>query len=123
MRTLKKLAKSGQMTVVCTIHQPRTMIWEMMDNLILLVQGEIVYQGGCHDAEEFFASQGYPCPAKSNPADFIMDVIAKKFKRGAGTIDLTEVDDEANDIKRLADESKEIRMLSVPIDLDYGNTI
>lgn len=68
MKVLKNLAHKGECTVVSTIHQPQTKIWNMMDNLILLVGGEIVYQGLCAKAELYFANLGYPCPDKSNPA-------------------------------------------------------
>ena len=87
--TLKKLARRGECTVITTIHQPQTKIWEMMDNLLLLVAGEIVYQGLCSKAVDYYASLGYPCPDRSNPADHIMDVIAKRYKRDAPkTVDL-----------------------------------
>ena len=86
--TLKKLARRGECTVITTIHQPQTKIWEMMDNLLLLVAGEIVYQGLCSKAVDYYASLGYPCPDRSNPADHIMDVIAKRYKRDAPKTDL-----------------------------------
>ena len=86
--TLKKLARRGECTVITTIHQPQTKIWEMMDNLLLLVAGEIAYQGLCSKAVDYYASLGYPCPDRSNPADHIMDVIAKRYKRDAPKTDL-----------------------------------
>jgi ATP-binding cassette subfamily G (WHITE) protein 2 len=86
--TLKKLARRGECTVITTIHQPQTKIWEMMDNLLLLVAGEITYQGLCSKAVDYYASIGYPCPDRSNPADHIMDVIAKRYKRDAPKTDL-----------------------------------
>jgi len=82
-RTLKKLARRGECTVITTIHQPQTKIWQMMDNLIMLVAGEIAYQGLRAKAVDYYASLGYPCPDLSNPADHIMDVIAKRNKRDA----------------------------------------
>jgi ATP-binding cassette subfamily G (WHITE) protein 2 len=45
MHTMKSLCESGQCTVVCTIHQPQTKIFNLMDNLLLMKKGEIVYQG------------------------------------------------------------------------------
>ena len=89
--TLKKLARRGECTVITTIHQPQTKIWEMMDNLLLLVAGEIAYQGLCSKAVDYYASLGYPCPDRSNPADHIMDVIAKRYKRDAPKTNLKKV--------------------------------
>jgi ATP-binding cassette subfamily G (WHITE) protein 2 len=35
-RTLKQLADEGNCTVICTIHQPQTKIYELFDDLMLL---------------------------------------------------------------------------------------
>lgn len=40
---LKNLAKSGR-TIISTIHQPSSEIFSVFDKLMLLVQGEIIYQ-------------------------------------------------------------------------------
>lgn len=40
---MKSLAKNGR-TVISTIHQPSSEIFGMFDKLILLVQGEVIYQ-------------------------------------------------------------------------------
>lgn len=44
-QTLKKLASSGECTVIATIHQPQAKIFHMFDDLILLKSGNIVYYG------------------------------------------------------------------------------
>ncbi|KAI9091503.1 P-loop containing nucleoside triphosphate hydrolase protein [Phlyctochytrium arcticum] len=49
--TLKKLAASGLCTVVCTIHQPQSRIFQLFDDLLLLKSGKIVYYGSM-DADE-----------------------------------------------------------------------
>lgn len=72
---LKKLADSGECTVVCTIHQPQTKIFELFDDLMLLKAGRIVYYGQAAKACDFFAEAGFPCPIRTNPADHFLDVI------------------------------------------------
>lgn len=44
MSTLKSLASQGH-TVVCSIHQPRSSIFAMFDDLLLLSEGRPVYWG------------------------------------------------------------------------------
>lgn len=44
MSILKNLAKKG-MTIICTIHQPSSEITSMFDNLILLCDGKVTYNG------------------------------------------------------------------------------
>jgi ATP-binding cassette, subfamily G (WHITE), member 2 len=58
MGTLKDLSERGICTVVCTIHQPQTKIFNLLDNLLLMKKGEIIYQGSCAKAELYFAEAG-----------------------------------------------------------------
>eukprot|EP00899_Mesostigma_viride_P003168 jgi/Mesvir1/12852/Mv26281-RA.1 len=79
---LRKLSFAGR-TIVCTIHQPRTDIFEMFDDLILLVDGHLVYKGQTERALDYFAQQGYKCPPRVSPADFLLDTLAT---RGTGDL-------------------------------------
>jgi len=101
MNALKDLSDRGECTVVCTIHQPQTKIYNLLDNLILMRKGEIVYQGPCSKAEQYMANAGYPCPNKTNPADHLLDVVI--------------LGSEMNDGK-----TQPVRNLAVPINLDLG---
>ena len=42
---MKKLAQNHNKTVAMTIHQPSSEIFSLFDDLILMVEGRIVYQG------------------------------------------------------------------------------
>ena len=58
------------------IHQPRFDIFTMLDDLVLLAKGgDPVYLGPRAKATSYFESLGYTCPAKINPADFVIDII------------------------------------------------
>lgn len=66
MLTLKRIAASGR-TVVCTIHQPRADIWQMFDNVVLLVTGgRVAYSGRVDKVVEYFADAGYVVPMFTN---------------------------------------------------------
>lgn len=69
--TLSKLAKEQKKTVVCTIHQPRSDIFNMFDDLIVLAKGEVVYNGIARDAEKWCETMGKPCPRGYNVADHL----------------------------------------------------
>jgi len=71
LELLKRLAQNGR-NVVSTIHQPSSEIFSQFDNLLLMVRGNIIYQGRASLAVGYFGSIGYPCPKLSNPADFFM---------------------------------------------------
>ncbi|XP_053535852.1 broad substrate specificity ATP-binding cassette transporter ABCG2-like [Ictalurus punctatus] len=71
---LKRMANNGH-TIIMSIHQPRYSIYQLFDNLTLLVSGKQVYHGPAHHALDYFANIGYKCEAHNNPADFFLDVI------------------------------------------------
>jgi ATP-binding cassette subfamily G (WHITE) protein 2 (SNQ2) len=91
VRLLRKLADSGQ-AILCTIHQPSSLIFEQFDRLLLLATGgKPVYFGeiGEHSRTvlQYFESHGgAPCGTDSNPAEHILDVI------GAGSNSATKTD-------------------------------
>ena len=73
VRFLRKLAASGQ-AILCTIHQPSSLLFESFDRLLLLERGgETVYFGDIGpDASvlrEYFARYGAQCPSNVNPAE------------------------------------------------------
>ncbi|KAI9088861.1 P-loop containing nucleoside triphosphate hydrolase protein [Phlyctochytrium arcticum] len=92
--TLKKLAASGLCTVVCTIHQPQSRIFQLFDDLLLLKSGKIVYYGPAADTMRFFADAGFPLPAETNPADHMLDVISPpppNYNSVEGSMDADEI--------------------------------
>uniref|UniRef100_A0A383W6T5 ABC transporter domain-containing protein n=1 Tax=Tetradesmus obliquus TaxID=3088 RepID=A0A383W6T5_TETOB len=73
--TLKQLASAGH-TVVCSIHQPRSSIFGLFDDLLLLSEGRCVYSGPAEEALPYFEQLGHSCPAHYNPAEFVADLIS-----------------------------------------------
>nr|XP_002129437.4 ABC transporter ATP-binding protein/permease wht-1-like isoform X1 [Ciona intestinalis] len=72
--SMKTVAKSG-CTVICTIHQPSSEVFEMFDDLMILAMGRVVYHGEIPGALQHYADNGFPCPRNYNPADhFIMEI-------------------------------------------------
>lgn len=86
VRFLRKLADAGQ-AILCTIHQPSSVLFEEFDELILLKSGgRLVYHGELgHDSRkllDYLESNGAKkCPPKTNPAEFMLEAI------GAGNPD------------------------------------
>lgn len=68
---LKKLAVKYDLSIVMTIHQPRSEILEIFDRILLLAQGSTVYYGDLDDIlEHLIEFTGTPIPAHENPADY-----------------------------------------------------
>lgn len=71
---LVTLVKTYNRTVVFTIHQPRSNIVALFDQLILLAQGRTVYSGPFEKCQSYFDSIGYACPPGFNIADYLVDL-------------------------------------------------
>ena len=51
------------------IHQPRSDIFKLLDNVMILSSGEVVYSGKSDRLVPYFTELGYPCPGYANPLD------------------------------------------------------
>ncbi|CAJ1950247.1 unnamed protein product [Cylindrotheca closterium] len=76
MSTLKGLASLGH-AIAVVIHQPRTDIFRMLDHLLLLSKGHVVYDGQACAARSYLEScPGIePLPVETGIADWISDTI------------------------------------------------
>ena len=68
---LVNLARNYNRTVVFTIHQPRSNIVALFDQLVLLSQGKLVYSGAVSRCHEYLSDIGQACPPGFNLADYL----------------------------------------------------
>ncbi|KAK2606360.1 FAD-dependent urate hydroxylase [Conoideocrella luteorostrata] len=78
---LVTLAKNYQRTVIFTIHQPRSNIVALFDQLVLLAQGKAVFSGPFAQCQSYFDSIGYECPPGFNIADYLVDLTMHAGRR------------------------------------------
>jgi len=86
VRFLKKLAHAGQ-AIVCTIHQPSSMLIQQFDMVLALNPGgNQLYFGPVGEngsaITKYFAERGTECPPDKNVAEFLLETAAKGGKRG-----------------------------------------
>lgn len=84
-QTLRALSRDGR-TVIASIHQPSSEVFELFDRLYLLSGGKTVYFGQASEAYEFFAQTGFPCPALRNPSDHFLRCINSDFDKVKATL-------------------------------------
>ena len=72
MDCLVHLAKHYKKTIILSIHQPRSNIFSMIDRLLLLTKGQMVYSGPTHEVLlTHFEKIGFKCPPGYNMADYL----------------------------------------------------
>ncbi|KAG6614192.1 ABC transporter G family member 15 [Phytophthora cinnamomi] len=79
MKFIVKLCAEGK-TVVCTIHQPSSLVYEMFTNVVVLSAGQTVYCGPRSKMISYFASSGYDCPQYMNPAEYFISLVNTDFE-------------------------------------------
>lgn len=84
-QTLRGLSRDGR-TVIASIHQPSSEVFELFDRLYLLSGGKTVYFGQASEAYEFFAQAGFPCPSLRNPSDHFLRCINSDFDKVKATL-------------------------------------
>ncbi|KAF2579888.1 hypothetical protein F2Q68_00001982 [Brassica cretica] len=65
-------------TVLMALLQPAPETFDLFDDLILLSEGYMVYQGPRQDVVGFFESLGFRLPPRKGVADFLQEVTSKK---------------------------------------------
>jgi ABC-type multidrug transport system ATPase subunit len=75
MESMKNMALNGRL-VISIIHQPRSSIFDMFDQLLLLSAGRTMYLGVAEKASLYFSNAGYPIPTFFNPADYYLDILS-----------------------------------------------
>ncbi|XP_042036050.1 ABC transporter G family member 32-like isoform X2 [Salvia splendens] len=65
-------------TTLVSLLQPDPETYKMFDDVILFSEGQIVYQGPCEVAIDFFTFMGFKCPSRKNVADFLQEVLSEK---------------------------------------------
>ncbi|KAL4281640.1 hypothetical protein GQ457_03G004500 [Hibiscus cannabinus] len=68
-------------TIIASIHQPSLEVFQLFTNLYLLSSGKTVYFGPVSSTNQFFASNGFPCPTLQNPSDHFLKTINKDFDK------------------------------------------
>ncbi|XP_047327019.1 pleiotropic drug resistance protein 1-like [Impatiens glandulifera] len=67
-----------QGTAVISLLQPAPETYDLFDDIILLSDGQIVYQGPRETVMEFFEYMGFKCPERKAAADFLQEVTSRK---------------------------------------------
>ncbi|CAI0399920.1 unnamed protein product [Linum tenue] len=78
IKCLRNFVHLREGTVLVALLQPPPETFDLFDDLILLSEGHVVYQGPRAQVLEFFESLGFKLPPRKGVADFLQEVTSKK---------------------------------------------
>ncbi|KAL5069150.1 hypothetical protein RYX36_020037 [Vicia faba] len=78
VRFLRQLVHIMDVTMIISLLQPAPETFDLFDDIILLSEGHIVYQGPRENVLGFFESVGFKCPERKGVADFLQEVTSRK---------------------------------------------
>ncbi|KAL2239913.1 UNVERIFIED_CONTAM: Pleiotropic drug resistance protein 2 [Sesamum indicum] len=78
VKFMRQMVHIMDITMVISLLQPAPETFDLFDDVILLSDGQIVYQGPRENVLEFFEYMGFRCPERKGVADFLQEVTSKK---------------------------------------------
>eukprot|EP01018_Ginkgo_biloba_P026515 Gb_28917 [translate_table: standard] len=78
IRCLRQYVHVFRTTMAVSLLQPAPETFDLFDDIILLSEGQVVYQGPRESILEFFESIGFRCPERKGVADFLQEVTSRK---------------------------------------------
>ncbi|KAJ5719667.1 ABC multidrug transporter atrF [Penicillium malachiteum] len=113
VRFLKKLSQAGQ-AIVCTIHQPSSMLIQQFDMILALNPGGNTFYFGPVGKDgssviKYFADRGFVCPPSKNVAEFILETAAKATQRNGKQVDWNEEWRKSEENRELLNEIQRIK--------------
>lgn len=75
VKCMQQIAHLTEATILMSLLQPDPETFDLFDDIILLSEGQIAYQGPREHVLEFFESCGFKCPERKGTADFLQEVI------------------------------------------------
>lgn len=78
VKFMRQMVHINDITMVISLLQPAPETFDLFDDVILLSDGQIAYQGPRENVLEFFEYMGFKCPDRKGVADFLQEVTSKK---------------------------------------------
>uniref|UniRef100_A0A5B7BTT1 Putative ABC transporter G family member 25 n=1 Tax=Davidia involucrata TaxID=16924 RepID=A0A5B7BTT1_DAVIN len=72
--TLGSLSHQKGKTVIMSVHQPSSRVYQMFTSVLVLSEGRCLYFGKGSEAMSYFESVGFSPSFPMNPADFLLDL-------------------------------------------------
>ncbi len=83
--SLRVMTDISDRTTLVTLYQAGEGIYELMDKVLLIHEGRMIYQGPAKQAKQYFLDLGFYCPDRQTTADFltsVTDPLQQQFVQG-----------------------------------------
>ncbi|TYG97908.1 hypothetical protein ES288_A10G075400v1 [Gossypium darwinii] len=126
VKCLQQIAHLTDATIFMSLLQPAPETFDLFDDIVLISEGRIVYQGPREHVVEFFESCGFKCPERKGVADFLQEVTSKKDQEqywadGSKPYSYVLVTEFANRFKKFHVGVQLANELSMPFDKSRGH--
>ncbi|CAI8611938.1 unnamed protein product [Vicia faba] len=78
VKCFQQIVHLNEATIFMSLLQPAPETFDLFDDIVLISEGQIVYQGPREHVLEFFDSCGFKCPDRKGTADFLQEVTSRK---------------------------------------------
>ncbi|KAI4169784.1 MAG: hypothetical protein LQ343_005433 [Gyalolechia ehrenbergii] len=72
--SLRIMTDVSDRTTLVTLYQAGESIYELMDKVLVIDEGRMMYQGPANEAKQYFIDLGFHCPDRQTTADFLTSV-------------------------------------------------
>lgn len=121
VNSLRTLASQGR-SIIMSIHQPSSEVFNLFNYLLLLSRGEMIYFGEASKAQEFYSLARLPCPEHRSLAEHFIHCMNTDFEKEAAdfvptgdTGNVTEVSVAPNEAAQTGRQEPEIVTAMVPM--------
>ncbi|OIW15880.1 hypothetical protein TanjilG_04415 [Lupinus angustifolius] len=126
VKCFQQIVHLSEATIFMSLLQPAPETFDLFDDIFLISEGQIVYQGPRDHILEFFESCGFKCPDRKGTADFLQEVTSRKDQEQYWAdrnipYRYTTVTEFANRFKQFHVGRKLESELSVPFDKTVGH--
>ncbi|KAG8528240.1 uncharacterized protein KY384_007157 [Bacidia gigantensis] len=108
--SLRIMTDVSNRTTLVTLYQAGEQIYELMDKVLVIDEGRMLYQGPASKAKQYFVDLGFYCPERETTADFLTSVTdpAQRSYRAGFEASAPKTAAEVEQIFRESDEYKEM---------------
>lgn len=85
VKVLQRIAKTGGSIVIMSIHQPSYRVLGLLNRLIFLSRGQVVFSGCPSSLPSYLSAFGHPIPEDQNPSEATLDLICDLLENGSDT--------------------------------------